>query len=73
MKRKLEMALLSFIILAILAIGVDPHPLPQINSSERDVWQKANDKSYSTNVKELRDKFNQDKGKVRLVLLLSPT
>ncbi|MGH9899692.1 MAG: hypothetical protein ACRD63_04165, partial [Pyrinomonadaceae bacterium] len=28
---------------------------------------------YSTDMKELRDKFNQDKGKVRLILLLSPT
>ena len=29
--------------------------------------------SYSTDLKELRDRFNQDKGKVRLLLILSPT
>jgi len=29
--------------------------------------------SYSTDLKELRDRFNNDKGKVRLLLILSPT
>jgi hypothetical protein len=29
--------------------------------------------SYSTDLKELRDRFNKDKGKVRLLLILSPT
>lgn len=28
---------------------------------------------YSTDLNELRDRFNRDKGKVRLLLLLSPT
>ncbi len=28
---------------------------------------------YSTDINELRGKFNRDKGKVRLLLLLSPT
>jgi hypothetical protein len=28
---------------------------------------------YSTELKELRDRFNADKGKVRLLMLLSPT
>lgn len=28
---------------------------------------------YSTDLKELRDHFNKDKGKVRLLLILSPT
>jgi len=35
--------------------------------------QKTSDKGYSTDMKELRDKFNKDKGNVRLLLLLSPT
>jgi hypothetical protein len=35
--------------------------------------QQASDQGYSRDMKELRDKFNQDKGKVRLLLLLSPT
>jgi hypothetical protein len=29
--------------------------------------------SYSTDLKELRYRFNKDKGKVRLLLILSPT
>ena len=29
--------------------------------------------SYSTSLSELRQRFNQDRGKVRLLLLLSPT
>lgn len=29
--------------------------------------------SYSTDLNELRDRFNNDKGKVRLLLILSPT
>ena len=28
---------------------------------------------YSTDVKDLRERFNRDRGKVRLLLLLSPT
>jgi hypothetical protein len=28
---------------------------------------------YNTDLKELRDRFNKDKGKVRLLLILSPT
>ncbi len=32
-----------------------------------------NPRSYSTNLEELRAQFNRDKGKVRLVVLLSPT
>ena len=28
---------------------------------------------YSTDLKELRDRFNNDRGKVRLLLILSPT
>jgi len=30
-------------------------------------------REYSTDLNELRAKFNQDKGKVRLLMLLSPT
>ena len=29
--------------------------------------------SYSSDLKELRDRFNKDKDKVRLLLILSPT
>ena len=30
-------------------------------------------KPYSTNLNDLRNQFNNDKGKVRLLMLLSPT
>ena len=30
-------------------------------------------RDYSTNLSDLRAQFNQDKGKVRLVMVLSPT
>ena len=33
----------------------------------------AQKSGYSTNLNELRAKFNSDKGKVRLLMLLSPT
>jgi hypothetical protein len=34
---------------------------------------QAQQSGYSANLRELRDRFNADKGKVRLLLLLSPT
>jgi len=34
---------------------------------------KAVDRGYSTSLKQLRERFNQDRGKVRMLLLLSPT
>lgn len=37
------------------------------------VYQFSGGKEYSTNMKELRSTFNADKGKVRLLVLLSPT
>jgi hypothetical protein len=40
----------------------------------RDYFTSSEQQSgYSTNLSELRERFNQDRGKVRLVLLLSPT
>ncbi len=37
------------------------------------LFMGGNQKSYSTDMAELRRRFNEDKGRVRLVLLLSPT
>lgn len=37
------------------------------------VYQFSGGKQYSTDMKELRAKFNADRGKVRLLVLLSPT
>ena len=40
----------------------------------RDYFPSSEQQSgYSTNMGELRERFNQDRGKVRLLLLLSPT
>jgi hypothetical protein len=67
-RKYLEAALFSVFLLSIvLAIGYQlfrgkPHPSPEI--SERRL---------SVDLMELRDRFNNDKGKVRVVLLLSPT
>ena len=80
MKRKyLEPALLGVVLLGIIALAVYPYlrgstgsqtvtaPAPTPTNAADDK------KQYSTNLKVLRDRFNQDKGKVRLLLLLSPT
>ncbi|MGI9067950.1 MAG: hypothetical protein ACR2HX_16305 [Pyrinomonadaceae bacterium] len=72
-RRHLEAGILSLILIAIVALAANPYPRARSNSPGTDVSQKLNDKGYSTDMKELRDKFNRDKGKVRLVLLLSPT
>lgn len=83
MKRKyLEAAILGLILLAIIALAAYPY----LRRSGSTVMEKsptttiepspataANDRRYSPNLDELRSKFNQDKGKVRLLLLLSPT
>ncbi len=73
MKRRLEATLLGLILIAIVALAAYPYLRAKNNSPGKDISQKVNDKGYSANMKELKDKFNQDKGKVRLVLLLSPT
>lgn len=72
-QRHLEAGILSLILIAIVALAAHPHPRARGNFAGKNVSQKLNDKGYSTDMKELRDKFNRDKGKVRLVLLLSPT
>lgn len=41
----------------------------EINAS----LQQPSDQGYSRDMQELHERFNQDKGKVRLLLLLSPT
>jgi hypothetical protein len=73
MKRKyLEPALLGLILLGIVVLAAYPYLRRSRVSS--DVTSTAtNDRQYSTNMNELRERFNQDKGKVRLLLLLSPT
>ena len=45
----------------------------QAKMSEPTPAQSPQPRPYSTNLEELRAAFNRDKGKVRLVTLLSPT
>lgn len=73
MKRTLEATLFGLILITIVALTTYPYLRKENLSRDPDVSQKVNDKSYSIDIKELRVRFNQDKGKVRLVLLLSPT
>ena len=47
--------------------GTNPVSAQVVSSATKD------DKLYSTDMKELRTRFNKDKGKVRLVMLLSPS
>ena len=37
------------------------------------VYQFSGGKEYSTDMQELRAQFNADKGKIRLLMLLTPT
>lgn len=80
MKRKqLEPALLGLILLAIVSLAVYPYMRERKSSSEPSSEQHSagtserRDERYSKDINELRERFNQDKGKVRLLLLLSPS
>jgi hypothetical protein len=67
MKRKiLEPALLGLLLVGLFVFAVSQ----LINRTGAPM---AENKSYSTDLNDLRAKFNQDKGRVRLLLLLSPT
>jgi DNA-binding helix-hairpin-helix protein with protein kinase domain len=72
-RKYLELAFLALILLGITALGA--HPYLGRSQSFAAVTSSAitNDKRYSTDLKELRARFNRDKGKVRMLLLLSPT
>ena len=75
MNRKyLEPALLGVVLLAIIVLVAYPYVRgSKVASTEMKDKTKEDERRYSTDLKELRDRFNQDKGKVRLILLLSPT
>ena len=65
MKRKYEAIILGVILLGLLIfVGY------QFMGGKKTSPAQA---SYSTDLQKLRVDFNADKGKVRLVLLLSPT
>jgi len=66
MKGKFESTFLGFLLLG-LAVFVGYQFIGGNKTMPSD------NKSFSTDMKELRKKFNEDKGKVRVLLLLSPT
>lgn len=79
-RKLLEPALLGMILLAIISLALYPYVRgrksvssetsgKQLSASTKDL----RDEQYSKDITELRDRFNHDKGKVRLLLLLSPT
>ena len=77
MKRKfIEPALLGLVLMGIIVLAAYPYfrrSRGTIDTTSPPSTDMNEDKRYSTNMNELRDRFNQDKGKVRLLLLLSPT
>lgn len=81
MKRKhVEATFLALILLAIVTLAVYPYirsrqDFSAVSSAQKNpvATEERRDEQYSKDIKGLRDKFNQDKGKVRLIFLLSPT
>ncbi len=78
MRKYLGMALVGPVLLAIVALTAYPYLRGRRDSSAvtnaaTTQAAMADDKRYSTDLKELRARFNQDKGKVRVLMLLSPT
>ena len=72
-RKHLELAQVGVVLFAIVAVIAQPG-LQARKISARVVSSTTTDeKRYSTSMKELRNRFNQDKSKVRLLMLLSPT
>ncbi|MFN2516998.1 MAG: hypothetical protein ABR556_12390 [Pyrinomonadaceae bacterium] len=72
-KKYLNPTILGLTLLAIMVFAAYPDLRAKDNSPSKDFSQKVNAKGYSTDIKQLRYRFNRDKGKVRLLMLLSPT
>jgi len=64
---------LALILLGIIALGTHPYLGESQSVAAATPLAITNDRRYSTDPKELRTMFNRDKGKVRMLLLLSPT
>ncbi len=75
MKRNyIEPAVLGVVLLTTILLAAYPYLRgSKAATTEMNDNTKVDDRHYSTDLKMLRDRFNQDKGKVRLILLLSPT
>ncbi len=72
MRKYLQLTLFG-VVLGIVALAANPYPLARTVSARVVSSGTRDDKLYSTDMKELRTRFNKDKGKVRLLMLLSPT
>ena len=69
---------LQLVAFGLMALGIPAltaYPNPQAKRVTAAVVSSAtrDDRLYSTDMKVLRTRFNKDKGKVRLLMLLSPT
>ncbi len=73
MRKYLQLILFGVVLLGIVALAANPYPQPRKVSARVASSATKDDKLYSTDMKELRTRFNMDKGKVRLLMLLSPT
>ncbi len=72
MRKYLEPVLFGVVLLGILALAAYPY-LRTRKAAAPMSTSVVSDKRYSKDMKELQTRFNQDKGKVRLLLLLSPS
>ena len=79
-RRYVEAIFLALILLAIVALAAYPYVRGRHDSSivpraenNSVVTQDVPERQYSKDIKGLPDRFNADKGKVRLLLLLSPS
>lgn len=73
MRKYLKLILFGVVLFGIVALFAQPYLQAGRGSASAGYWATSGDKRYSTKMKELRNRFNQDRGKVRLLMLLSPT
>ena len=69
----LQLILLGVVLLGIVALVANPELLARKVSARAVTSASDDDKLHSSDMKELRTRFNKDRGKVRLLMLLSPT
>lgn len=78
-RRYVEATFLAIVLLAIAALAAYTYIRRHDSSAGPTAAQNSvgpkeqRDEQYSKDTTGLRDRFNQDKGKVRLLLLLSPS
>ncbi|MBA3357758.1 MAG: hypothetical protein H0U18_17815 [Pyrinomonadaceae bacterium] len=73
MRKYLKSILFGIVLLGLVASAVGLYGKAGSVSARAVSEAAVDDKRYSTDMNELRTKFNRDRGKVRLLKLLSPT